>query len=418
MAPQFSATRQEAIAAFALANALPRGPLPAAAGRRHPVRHPADDVAGAVSAAQAPPVPTAAIRAGALAAFWPGCCRLAGQRAVRAAHRRQPPTRTPTWRRCWAWTPARWTYRGRRVIGDDLLWNLLVFAIPARRRRSGGPSTWHAAGRCSTSLRADAWDPRVIHTSMGQRQLPGALLERAGRAAVGDATRSPRTPPSTARRSTTSSGWRTAAMDDVWAENYPGPKPTSILYRVLRQSMLREYVTPGRARPRSAPGCWPPSALREVELVNVDRRGADHHRGRDHAAPVRAGVTAHLGAVPGRPASRRRSPRSPSWPTCAPAWTGSPCCPPRNSTGCSPRRSTPAATGSTSGSPRSARRCWPTSSDRGRRQDRRRQRRRRALHLGAYGWVENVRPAAARAGRHRSRGGSRDPAGPARRSSA
>ncbi len=36
-------------------------------------------------------------------------------------------------------------YRGRRVIGDDLLWNMLVRSrIPARRRRSGGPSTWRA----------------------------------------------------------------------------------------------------------------------------------------------------------------------------------------------------------------------------------------------------------------------------------
>ena len=59
-----------------------------------------------------------------------------------------------------------------------------------------------------------------------------------------------------------------AAMDDVWAENYPGTKPTSILYRVLRQSMLREYVTQaGQAQVSS--GLLDASVLREVELVNV-----------------------------------------------------------------------------------------------------------------------------------------------------
>jgi hypothetical protein len=36
---------------------------------------------------------------------------------------------------------------------------------------------------------------------------------------------------------------RQASIDDIRAENYPGPQPTSLLYKILRQSVLLDYVT-------------------------------------------------------------------------------------------------------------------------------------------------------------------------------
>jgi len=158
-------------------------------------------------------------------------------------------------------------YRGRRVAGDDLLWNMLVFANP------GPPSeewwTEHLArGRALLDgLQLTTWDPRVIHTSMGTDSYPVPY------SSVQDAPLS-ETDPIAADATLDGAPvnyiqWLAhAAMDDVWAENYPGAKPTSILYRVLRQSMLREYVTQaGQAQVSS--GLLDASALREVELVNV-----------------------------------------------------------------------------------------------------------------------------------------------------
>jgi len=158
-------------------------------------------------------------------------------------------------------------YRGRRVVGDDLLWNMLVFANP------GPPSeewwTEHLArGRTLLDgLQLTTWDPRVIHTSMGTDSYPVPY------SSVQDPPLS-ETDPIAADATLDGAPvnyiqWLAhAAIDDVWAENYPGTKPTSILYRVLRQSMLREYVTQaGEAQVSS--GLLDASVLREVELVNV-----------------------------------------------------------------------------------------------------------------------------------------------------
>ena len=33
-----------------------------------------------------------------------------------------------------------------------------------------------------------------------------------------------------------------ASVADIQAENYPGPKPTSLLYKILRQSLILDYA--------------------------------------------------------------------------------------------------------------------------------------------------------------------------------
>ena len=158
-------------------------------------------------------------------------------------------------------------FRARQVIGDDAMWNLLQF--------TGVPlDEWWpehlARGRALLdSLGLTGWDPRVIHTSMGRASYPvpypavqdGPLSEQAPLTADADVG-------GTLVNYIT---WiRNASLEDLREENYPGPgaPPTSVLYRVLRQSMLREYVTlAGRAQVAS--GVLQASALRETELVNV-----------------------------------------------------------------------------------------------------------------------------------------------------
>jgi hypothetical protein len=159
--------------------------------------------------------------------------------------------------------------RGRRVIGDDALWNMLVLLDP-----SGPPSQewWDehlARGRALLgSLGLSTWDPRVIHTAMGRDSYPvpyptvEALPLSETRPLAADATLD--------GAPVNYIQWLAhAPMADVWAETYPGPTPTAILYRVLRQSMLREYVVQA-GRAQVASGVLAPAALREVELVDLE----------------------------------------------------------------------------------------------------------------------------------------------------
>ena len=60
----------------------------------------------------------------------------------------------------------------------------------------------------------------------------------------------------------------TASVQDIQNESYPGPVPTSLLYRILRQSVLLEYVNLAGAAQVST-GTLPLSALRENELVHI-----------------------------------------------------------------------------------------------------------------------------------------------------
>jgi hypothetical protein len=157
-------------------------------------------------------------------------------------------------------------FRARQVIGDEAMWNLLRFiGVPL-------DEWWPehlARGRALLdSVGLTGWDPRVIHTSMGRDSHPvpystvqdGPLSEQAtltADASVGGTLVNYIT-------------WiRNASIGDLQNESYPGPAtPTSVLYRVLRQSMLREYVSlAGLAQVSN--GTLHPDALREAELVNI-----------------------------------------------------------------------------------------------------------------------------------------------------
>jgi hypothetical protein len=158
-------------------------------------------------------------------------------------------------------------FRARQVLGDQTVWNLFqLLAFGA-----GSEEWWlehEVRGRALlNSLGLGSWSPRVLQTSMARDSYPvpypnvqdGPLSETdalKNDATVGAATMNYIT-------------WlQTATLADIWAENYPGPKPTSLLYRILRQSVLREYVTiAGRAQ--IAAGTLARTALREQELVNV-----------------------------------------------------------------------------------------------------------------------------------------------------
>jgi hypothetical protein len=66
---------------------------------------------------------------------------------------------------------------------------------------------------------------------------------------------------------------RDATVGQVQREEYPGPRPTSLLYRLLRQSLLREYHTQAVTAEVGA-GHLPAEAARESELVGIGQAAA------------------------------------------------------------------------------------------------------------------------------------------------
>ena len=264
-APVFSTAALDQARRYALASAIPRGALPALRTGTTPYGMlPVTSLAAypPLESVLGPPGPEAA-----LVSFLKPLTAIWQSSAADAPHMDASADPDQDLMQVLGMDASSMDFRARQVIGDEAMWNLLRFTgVP--------PEEWwpeHVArGRALLdSLGLTSWDPQVIHTSMGRDSYPvpystvqdGPLSEQATLTADADVS-------GTLVNYIT---WiRNASLDDLRNENYPGPVPTSVLYRVLRQSMLGEYVTlAGRAQVTS--GVLQASALREAELVNIRR---------------------------------------------------------------------------------------------------------------------------------------------------
>src|SRR5260370_30395807 len=135
------------------------------------------------------------------------------------------------------------SFRGRQVLGDEFMWNYIQFAgvqIPVI-------NPWWllhlARGRALLDLyQYNAWDPRVIHLGMPGDSFPvNVPTVQAGPLSETDPL----------KNDADLGGGKTvnyiewlpqASIVDLQANNYPGPKPTALLYQILRQSALLDYV--------------------------------------------------------------------------------------------------------------------------------------------------------------------------------
>ncbi|HEV2450648.1 MAG TPA: hypothetical protein VGS62_01820, partial [Streptosporangiaceae bacterium] len=268
MAPQFSAEAIDTARAYALANAIPRGPLATLRTGNTPYGLlPATSLA--VCAAQAPATPDLADPQGTLAGFLARLLPL-WQASVPFAPQIQATGDPDTdLAQVLGMDASSVDFRGRQVIGDELMWNLLNFLGLGDATQEWWLEHLIRGRALLDSLGLSSFDPRIIHTSMGRDSYPvpyptvqdGPLSETEPLPSDADL----------AGQQVNYIDWlRSAPVADVWAENYPGPAPTSILYRVLRQSLLREYVSlAGQAQADA--GLLPASALREPELVNISQ---------------------------------------------------------------------------------------------------------------------------------------------------
>ena len=161
------------------------------------------------------------------------------------------------------------TFRGRHLLGDELMWNLASFLglSPA-----GVQPWWQqhlAAGQAQLAAAGyQAWDPRVIHASLSPDDFPvlsptvvdGPLSETEplpADASVGGGLVNYIT-------------WlRSASVADLRADNYPGPAvPDTLLYKILRQCVLLDYVTLAQGA-QLASGELTIEQTRESELVGI-----------------------------------------------------------------------------------------------------------------------------------------------------
>lgn len=158
-------------------------------------------------------------------------------------------------------------FRGRAILGDDFLWNYLNFVrMPASTQKNWWASHLAGGRQALDSFGYNAWDPRVIHLGMAPNSfsisfptVQTAPLSETGLLAndadLGGGVK------------VNYIEWlRQASIDDIRAENYPGPQPTSLLYKILRQSVLLDYVTLAQTSEILA-GRLAITQVREVELA-------------------------------------------------------------------------------------------------------------------------------------------------------
>ena len=130
-------------------------------------------------------------------------------------------------------------FRGRTILGDDFLWNYLDFLrLPPGAKQSWWTSHLLAGRQALDSFGYNTWDPRVIHLGMAPTNFPISFPT------VQTAPLSETDP--LANDADLGGGVKgnyiqwllQAAIDDIRADNYPGPQPSSLLYKILRQSVL------------------------------------------------------------------------------------------------------------------------------------------------------------------------------------
>ena len=161
------------------------------------------------------------------------------------------------------------------ILGDDFLWNYLeLLRLPASAQQTWWSNHLIAGRQALTTCGYNTWDPRVIHLGMAPDSFPipfptvqtGPLSETdplANDADLGGGVKG------------NYIEWlRQATIDDIRAENYPGPQPTSLLYKILRQSMLLDYVTLAQTSRSSVAACLRRSFAKPRSSVSRPRARA------------------------------------------------------------------------------------------------------------------------------------------------
>jgi len=132
-------------------------------------------------------------------------------------------------------------FQGRPVLGNTFLWNWLNFLGAPAAFQGQLWQDYQLPGLVLLQSYGYAWDPRVLTLGFDEKSFPvpfstvqdGPLSETDPLKADADL--------GGGQKGNYITWLASATVVDVQAENYPGPKPTSLLYKILRQSLLLEY---------------------------------------------------------------------------------------------------------------------------------------------------------------------------------
>jgi hypothetical protein len=160
-------------------------------------------------------------------------------------------------------------FRFRPVWGNEFLWNYMDFAGLSRSQMNAWWSEHFQRGRTLLdSYGYNEWDPRAIHFGFTDGSFPvfsptvqsGPLSEldtlRAD-AVLNDGSK------------VNYIQWLLqASVEEIRTEKYPGQQPTALLYKILRQSLILEYAKLASTSQINA-GTLDRSQLREAELIQM-----------------------------------------------------------------------------------------------------------------------------------------------------
>lgn len=265
MADVFTPAQIEAARQYVIANVMPRGPIPAFRVGRTPY--------GVLPVTSLRRYPKEQLLAGSvepglvdfISRLWPNW--LAS--STGAPHMQNTGDPDAQLVQVLGMDASSMTFRGREVFGDEFLWNYALFMgieIPVL-------NTWWVAhfvrGRqLLDSFNYQAWDPRVIHLGMAESSFPVPFpTVQSGPLSETDPLKAD------ANLGGGKTGnyiqWlQQASVSDLQAENYPGPKPTALLYKILRQSVLLDYAVLATLAEINA-ARLELSQVREQEIIGV-----------------------------------------------------------------------------------------------------------------------------------------------------
>lgn len=160
-------------------------------------------------------------------------------------------------------------FQGRPVLGNAFLWNFWNFLGVPQAFQGQLWQDYQLPGLELLQSYGFPWNPRVLTLGFDENSFPvgfatvqdGALSETDALKADADL--------GGGQKGNYINWLATASVGDIQAENYPGPKPTALLYKILRQSMLLEYSTlAGQDEVRV--GKLTLAQIRETEIIGVE----------------------------------------------------------------------------------------------------------------------------------------------------
>jgi len=159
-------------------------------------------------------------------------------------------------------------FRGRLVLGDDFLWNLMIFlGFPPALMTQWLADANEPGRQLLDSYEYNSWDPRVIATAMFETSFP--ILYPTVQTGPLSETKPLNNDASVGGTKINYIQWLLqASVADIQAQNYPGTLPTSLLYMILRQSLILDYANLAAAQEIAA-GRLDPAQFRQAELVNI-----------------------------------------------------------------------------------------------------------------------------------------------------